>query len=499
MSSNRVAIGYENGEIVVYEIGTKNRNELNAIALLTNGDLFNPDKTSYSDKTGILKMATDNKRQYLFAVNSQHGIDVWDVSHLESKNPENKIRSRPDTSFTSFSELKGHTGEVSCLSFSSDNKMLLSGSNDHTAILWDISTKDIKKSAILKGPNASEIKFADFFNKDKNIITVSGNNDKGNIDKVYLWKIDRPSVLHAKNQLYRFSAFSYAMWGLDRNKEFKPRDSTFSTEFSNLLNYILTIPLENEYPNDKWYNNVRENSFNEMEAAYNKLVNKKNYNDSVENNNRNLLEKCYNVFFLNTLNESYKSQKSDMPPGIEGHILRAKTELIEWKIFLADTSKKSEAPGISFILLTASSYLDKKGNYTDGLRFVRFCNDSIWQPLRARYGESSYLQAMKRIIDVYWVKYYLYTGKPDEAMRVANELSQIPSKTIDNRIYLVATYLVSDKYDSAVSIYNEIIKNRLRRRDNDRNLLSLLNRLKEKHIALSNIVKFNNEVELELE
>ena len=64
----------------------------------------------------------------------------------------------------------GHSDSILCFSNSHDNKLLVSGSKDNTAIIWDAGSKTIRHK--LK-KHSSEVYFAEFSTDDKYLITAS--------------------------------------------------------------------------------------------------------------------------------------------------------------------------------------------------------------------------------------------------------------------------------------------------------------------------------------
>ena len=468
LSNTRLAAAYENGDILIYEIKEKIEKIKNKISSI---DTFKSQSIS-SVENGIITMAFDTTQQYLFAANSQNGIDVWDLDTSRAKDPERDAyfgRSRAHVA-----ELTGHTGLVKCMAFSSDNKLLLSGSSDYTAILWSIP--DRKRIATLKGPNASEIENVCFSNHDKDIITVSKNNSEDY--KVYLWKRrELPSALYEKNQLYRFSPFDYYVWGLNETKDGRPRDTSLTRElYKATLNYYLNIPEDNEYPDEESYNHSLMAAFADVKIMYDDLTSRKDYHKDIFDFNKDLLYKYYYDFL----------------PQIEKDIVRAKSQITEWRKIISDANsgRKVSALIVRFNLIT-NKYIDKKINDTNGLRLIKFYIDSLLQPLTAQYDSNAYLLKLRRSIDVWRVKYYLYTGKYDEALKVAIELPPITSANFKNEIYLIAAYLATDKYSDAAKLYRDRLKT-----IGTYYLRDFLIRLKEKNIAVSNIDKFIKEFRL---
>jgi hypothetical protein len=213
----------------------------------------------------------------------------------------------------------------------------------------------------------------------------------------------------------------------------------------------------------------------EIKNMYIKLLNRKDYPDSISDFNQDLLEEYYNNFL----------------PEIERDIQRAKKQFVEWKKILSGSNAgANKSLKIFSFSLIASKYFGRKNNYTDGLRLIKYWTDSVLQPLTVKYGSNEDLIKMRRSVDIYWMKYYLYTGKPDDALRVAMELSHANSKTINYNLYLVAAYLASDKYAEATALFKSIANARGWRMFSERIFQNLLRNLKEKNIAVTNIDKF---------
>jgi WD40 repeat protein len=107
----------------------------------------------------------------LFAGTDSHGnVSVWNVS-------THKL-------FKQF--LSGHTDLITSMAFSPDNKLLLTGSSDKTARLWDLSTGQLLR--ILSGHTAALTSVA-FTPDGKKIVTTS-------LDKtIRIWIADTNDLL----------------------------------------------------------------------------------------------------------------------------------------------------------------------------------------------------------------------------------------------------------------------------------------------------------------
>jgi WD40 repeat protein len=74
-------------------------------------------------EVGCLAFSPDSR---LLAWADDHGIDT-------------SIHLLDVATWKEVHRLKGHRGSVTCLAFSEDGKLLASGSDDDTALIWDIS------------------------------------------------------------------------------------------------------------------------------------------------------------------------------------------------------------------------------------------------------------------------------------------------------------------------------------------------------------------------
>jgi WD40 repeat protein len=89
-------------------------------------------------------------------------VKLWEVP---SAKPEGVT-----TTWKCTATLKGHTDYVACVAFSSDKKTLVSGSFDHTAIIWDIPSG--KPRHVLKGHKGAVLAVA--FHPDGGQLATAG-------------------------------------------------------------------------------------------------------------------------------------------------------------------------------------------------------------------------------------------------------------------------------------------------------------------------------------
>ncbi|HMG15729.1 MAG TPA: hypothetical protein VK590_09790, partial [Saprospiraceae bacterium] len=430
--------------------------------------------TTYNNR--ITTLAIGGRNHYLLAANAQKSIYVFDIS----KTRINEKITAPYFS-NQVAELEGHYSPVICMSVSKDNKLLLSGSRDNTAILWDL--ENMKKITTLKVQNSGQIKYVGFSNNNQDLVTISDNNI------VYVWKRGQASNLYNNGQLYRFSPFNYAVWGLKENEYCFPQDTVTTLGLYNaIINYILNMHLGNKYLRDESNNNSLKTAVLEIKNIHLKLTKRKDFNNVVVDYNEALLNQRFYEFLL-----SVPSKQND----IEYSILKAKYQLAEWKIFLLDTIETNNAKELLYLFSNnANSKVDRQRSDADDLKLLKFYRDSVLSPLNIKYSQNTYLIKFKKWVDFQWLKYYLNTGKFIEALSVVNKLSNENPNAISYKIYLVATYLGTDKYIDAAKLYRNIL-NINNKGFIEQIIRELFNRLKEKNIALFNINKFEKEYGLE--
>lgn len=473
LSNFRVAVAYENGEVIIYDIGKKGTNSVDSVWQISTG------KGDNAEDNRIGAMVVDNEGRHLFISNSRNEIEIYE------KISEPFDGAKPDSFFRKKTELRGHAGPVNSLAVSTDGRLLLSGSSDFTAILWNLET--MQKETVLKGPNATEIVFVRFL-RGGHMVTVSDENI------VYLWQRDRPGNLYDKGLLYRYSAFNYKIWGLDENKDGKPRDtaSTISL-YCNILNYLLNMPLHNDYPEDEVYNNSIRESVSEIKALYSSLHVRKDYQEKIPVVNASLLDHHYYKLLY-----AASSLQNQNQPEIDLDILKIQREIAAWELHYRDKSG-SFLPlnsTLNRLEIFVKRYLDGKQEYRDGYRMIRYCKDSLLDPLVKKFGPNKNLDTINAEINVAHIKYYLYNGDIEHAEKTIKELHEIRSYNTDCRIFSVAASLVAGRYGEAVALYHQCLANdpKKNNRKEAKLLYVLLTRLTEKQrISTDDFQKFNNE------
>lgn len=123
-----------------------------------------------AELAGALSKISPN---HIYLVTADNNIlTVWDTSDLPQ--------------ISKVSDLAGHTGQVTCIAFSPDSKSIISGSNDHSLIVWDNVSYYIplKAGSITNGGTISDLS-----------ISPSGKLlSYGNIgETIPIWDISNPA------------------------------------------------------------------------------------------------------------------------------------------------------------------------------------------------------------------------------------------------------------------------------------------------------------------
>jgi WD40 repeat protein len=432
IDNNHYATGYKNGVILIRAFDVANPNKIKVADVDTlNGD----DWATHGNGEHITKLAIDGRGRYLFAFNAQYGIDVYDRAKL--KMAKDTIA---DNSKIPITNLKGHTGSITCIDFSPDGQRMVTGSNDGTAILWDIDK--LENITTLNVKKGAAVTYAAFADNGQDIVTATDE------DIVYLWKTDKPSVLHEKGQLYRYADFNYKAWYLQQGGYEKPRpDSTVAQRYTALLHSLLNLPALIEYPNDIIYTNALDTAFADIKARYTQL-----------RGSKGISREAADLLRLHYVRALKKEQDMFKTSGLDLKKLEALEKIDLWQEFFADTSNRFVYSLLLYEFMQGYESFEKNNFYTAQAAYIHFYEDSILQPLLKQYGQNSHLIRMKRQVDIGWLRVYICNKQDTAAINRAKVIAvQYPiSLVIDYRLYQVATYLLFDKYEEAASLYKSL-------------------------------------------
>lgn len=104
-----------------------------------------------SSSEGINVEAVSSNGQYIFATSGKAINDTSKVDWQKAIASLASLRNKPaylrmlDMNGNNLREFKGHTGSITCMSVSADNRYVLTGSLDSTVILWDIQGKKLRQ------------------------------------------------------------------------------------------------------------------------------------------------------------------------------------------------------------------------------------------------------------------------------------------------------------------------------------------------------------------
>ena len=153
---------------------------------------FSPDRTNLvtASRDGTVKIWNQNGvlQKTISVSNNSEINEVWGVSF--SPDGRRIAAAYGDTTVKLFNldgslqqTLRGHSKRVRSVSFSSDGKLIVSGSDDNTAIIW--RRQDGKLLKRLKGHkgNLNQVKFS----RDSKLIATASDGDNENVK---LWDID---------------------------------------------------------------------------------------------------------------------------------------------------------------------------------------------------------------------------------------------------------------------------------------------------------------------
>lgn len=157
---------------------------------------FSPDRTNLvtASRDGTVKIWNQNGvlQKTIFVSNNSEENQVWGVSF--SPDGSTIAAAYEDTTVKLFNldgslqqtlEVEGHSDRVRSVSFSSDGKLIVSGSDDNTAIIWQRQNGKFLKHKRLEGHqgHVNRVKFS----RDSKLIATVSDGDNENVK---LWDID---------------------------------------------------------------------------------------------------------------------------------------------------------------------------------------------------------------------------------------------------------------------------------------------------------------------
>ena len=400
--NKHIAVGYSNGYIAIFRIDEKNKEKIKFITIY-----YSPEYAYNS----ITSLAIDHKDKRLIAGYSNNDIVIWSLEDYNDKAKVEAIKeSKPKL------KLKGHSSEITYLNISRNDSLVLSGSNDHSAILWDL--KSGKSLAVLKGDDANVV-YTGFSEDGNQMIT---GTDGGFL---FIWKKDKISLLYEKQELARFSPFHFYIAGLEKDV-FQYDTIGIKNLFSSTLHYLISLPVKNQYPGDLDHLISIQKSLKEVKDMYRSLIQNPKFDDSISIFNKALLFQKYNLICFKEPELLLKTQNENQEKYYE-RIGKHHIESI--KMLLLDTAD------INLAYLYINDLVDIATFYIDSYKdndSIKYYQNAITCLKNAQMLNDAFLHKFTKATE--------YRSEPE----IYNKLSN--------------TYLYLGKIDSAELFFKRVIE-----------------------------------------
>ncbi len=505
ISNNSLAAAYGDGCILMYTISRKNNIAIHTADTIrlpvldyeyigkTKNNAVGEDNGATSN-TGfvttdnrITSLRTDSRLHYLLALNSHSNNDLYSILKKKDMGGTGDTGgSRDSVSF--LIELEGSSDVVTCLDFSKDGKLLLTGGNDGISTLWNLET--MEKISTLRIHNGAAVIYAAFTNNDREIITATSNN------MVYTWSMESPLELYKKDKLYRFAAFNYDVWYTNEAAYGKPRPTnTTAGLYTSLLHNLMNMPAAIEFRDDVIYSTAVSNAFEKIKTMHAELLSRKDYSKVISPVSEALLSKFY---YDKIDDEPALLQKENQLSYLEKRKLSTGKEIAFLQNYFLDTAEgRKSARGTMFSRLnSASRYLERQGDYAGQASYIRFYEDTVLKPAKAKHPDDELIKRLQRQVNIHWFRHAILTGNLPEAKEKATVLAAQPvNKNLNDSIYLVVYHLVAGNPAESASLYKilQTKKGSFRMANDKRILQSFLNLFEQKNIAPAGIQQFKKE------
>jgi WD40 repeat protein len=430
--NKHIAVGYWSGDIIIFRIEKT-------------GKFLTPVKWFVSPRMNIAisSLIVDKTDSVLYAADRSAQINVWKVGRLlDSYSIDNVSKN---AIYVPIKTLKGHSDNINCLALSNDGKLLISGSDDQTALIWNANT-GVKISS-LKGKEAN-VSFVSFSEDGKSIITGTVTGD------LLIWSREPASQLAKTNRLAQFSPYDYYDIGLNQFNVRKVYDASSVTKlFASTLHYLASMPINNKDPEDLDHLKTLRKSIAEVDSLYQKLINHSYFKDSISLVNKKLLVKRYNEFalfnvpelLLQTVNETKAKTYEKFA------IYHKKNR----SLLLLDTAEISDAvkSAKAFISIAVYYRSNKVKQYEKSNYYLNFAVKEVLVPYLKKFPK--HFELTEQAITVYGdlCTSYIYSNKPDSALLIANHIKTIRGGAGIANWGLIRAYLFTNHYDSALNIF----------------------------------------------
>ncbi|HEV3325398.1 MAG TPA: hypothetical protein VG052_07315 [Puia sp.] len=434
-NGRQIAAGYRSGYKAIFTVPDKGRIKLSAVI---------PPAQEGSPSPSILSLVVDSKDKLLIAGNKNNDIEVWKIDSLSSYD-QNQVGQYASVNNPNLALLTGHAGEVISLCLSTDDSMLLSGSRDHSAILWNLRTSE--KLAILKGMN-EDVTFARFFVRSDRMVTATKSG------VVYLWDYETPVRLGG--HLATFTPFDHY------NIQQGNRDSIFHLLYdtsdiiklcSSTMHYLYNFPTSNNLINDQEYSGNLRQSITQIDQMFHSLEANGTFSKTISAPNRLMLYNLYANFWRN---------KAALLQIDQSDVSLIQVALLMKKMALVDTSSASAIIEACTLFLTISLEYARP---SDSIEKAIYCLNnaaSLIDIYAARHFEDKQLSLWER--EIYFllsvINRDLSILDDDSTRVIVKRLESVEEEIPEPRLAVIRAYLDSNNCEGAIGAFRRIISDR---------------------------------------
>lgn len=260
-------VGYWGGQILVFDVNGKDGKAITGYR----GGNFN-------SVISALEISPDDK----FMADGDHSgnVHLWKIkdSYANLKAPKDTALKNDVIKFNyyPFKTLSWHQKAINSIAISQSGKRVISGSDDKTAIVWDIEG-NIK--AVLRG-HRDGVEHVQFTNDTSNIITQSVSGE------VLVWAASKPDDLLKMGQLELFDRYDYLSLGIDyktyhsivmdvKTNDAQDKFQGFADSVQMLTRELKSLPYVNDYPDNQKFMNSLKNYLAELDNRYSRSEQKR--------------------------------------------------------------------------------------------------------------------------------------------------------------------------------------------------------------------------------
>jgi len=425
--NKHIAAGYYSGYKAIYEIGPTG---------ISTAAVFPPQRDQTKPASVITALAVDSKDSFLIAGNRNNNVEVWKLDSLDAFH-KNGYPYQPSTPPL---VLSGHTGEINTVAISGNDTMVLSGSKDHTAILWDLYSGN--KIAILKGMN-EEVVYTSFFKSGSAMVTSTKNG------VVYIWGYGKANDLTRRFKLAQFTPFDYYNAEVDNKAAIFAQHydtSDIRKLFSRTLHYISNIPPVNNHPDDEEYLTNLDYAIHEIDRMYASLTGNKDFN-TISDPNKLILYHMYGAL-LERRPDLLPDKEGKGSPAFYDDLGRAAV-LFKDEVLLGNAGASAARSAFTALYTISSVYRDS-ANYEKSIYYLKNIFPLLKHPFFRGISNHWYVRLYDQIgVD------YLSWKKPDSALSMAERLDKYPEMRYGGNLLRINAYLEKNDYDQAVRIFNQ--------------------------------------------